>query len=906
MAFPSTPTRFTQTLPSDTHHLVDLAPAGSILAGRLLLLLFDSNDRTVTTPSGWTLLSPAGGYNNAGSRRAYVFGKITSPSDTNSTVDCVTNTAIACSSIVYYFPDEGFVLSSCVAAIGSAATGSSASPNPGSLTTGWGAVDALWIAGYSGGVPISAPASYTDLTNQTGYGLATAERQLNAASTDPGTFSSANTTWAAFTLAVRKAIVPTITSVTPDEVYDGLTGVVVAGTNYEASQGTGGVELADGIDYDTATKVAQTETAWGATSVTFTVSKGGLGYGTVYVFLTSNSGFRSAGFPITLIEPEPAPPNASAIAADMQVMLYDSGGNEVGAIIGLLEARITEGINTIDTATFTAPFAASGIALATVMREIGIQRIGEGEIFRGFIVKVGTPVDVNGVTIVTFSCLSLAFELKRRQTWRSVLLLDLGAQDGIDELLTGSGWTGTITGGGYVNRTKEFINQALSAAIGEFAETHQAYWRETDVGTRDVEVKNYHSPSGIILTNPEGAGAAGRYGLLKSIQPYDEDATPVVNRVSFEMKSDSARIITPQESSRTAPYPILDVVTRMARIVSSTLSLVFTSKVSQPFEMLGENRYAIALYVGPTGSGDSDVATIGGSFLETLGIAVNDVVVWGGLAPPKGLPVVDFESPAASVTVAGVLGLENVDQFNPVFGAASNSGTGTAVSVTVDSDTDCLVVAFVVLQTLGTPTVTPDNAEESVDKLSDPTATFDEDQVTAWQVPGQNGTTTLEWTISPSQAWEAFAIALRPAKLFYIEDAASQAAYGLSEEMLQLGTYNEVETNRTEIANAGVDAMVYFLNRRKTPPRTYGVEAVYLPGTPLDWRPGDTLRFLPNTTAVVDDERLICVQRTHSYDRDGVRTWELKLSDTPQIPVDELTLIAKLLGTSRAIQANQV
>lgn len=904
MTYPTTPERFTQGFASATNHNVDLSPFGGLVSGGLVIVLFNCGAQTTTTPSGWTSL---GSFNNGGARYCYAFAKIVSVADSRTLVNCVTGAATVASANVYYFADRGYILSTCVA-ISAGATGTSTTPNPDSLTSGFGAVDTTWIAVKNSGAGVSSnPTNYTNGQTQAGYGLTSSERNVNGASENPGTYTDASsTTWVAFTIAVRLPLVPTLTTVAPEEVYDAQANIVITGTNFEAAQGTGGVELASSSNYAAATKIAQTETAWSATSVTFTVSKSTLDYGTVYAFVTSNAGFRSAGYPITLIESEPALLQASAPAAELEVILYASGGaSTVGAIVEILEASITEGINQVDVATFKAPYTAGGVSLATAGREVGIRRAGEGELFRGVIVRVSTPVDEDGITVVSFSCLSLSIELQRRSTWRSVLLLDSAAQDGLDDLLAGSGWTGTVTGGGYQARTKEFVNQSLLTAVGEFADTHQAYWRESAPGDRDIELKNYHSPSGIVLTNLENAAAAGQFGLLASISQYDVDASQVVNRVSFEMKSDSARLITPQESSRTSPYPIQSVVRRTARVVSAAISLA-THKVSLPSEMLGENRYAIALFIAGTTVGtNSSVASIGGQGVTNLRITQNGVVVWGGVAPTKGQPSVDFEDEASSITIAGVVGLENVDQFDPLYGVASSNGSSTSPSVSVDSDADCVVVAWLVLRTIGAPIVTPTASQTLIDKIRNPGG-FDPDQTSAWQLAGGASTTSFTWTISPSQQWEAFAVALRPAKLHFIEDSASQATYGVSEEMLQLGSFNEVEPNHEAIANAGYDALTYYLRKKAAPPRVYAAEATYLPGTPLDWRPGDTIRFLPRSTAVVADERLIVVERTHSYDAEGVRRWSLTLSDTPQIPVDQLTVLAKLLSDQRAIQTGQV
>lgn len=98
-----------------------------------------------------------------------------------------------------------------------AANGSSTNSNPPAHTPPWGAQDYLWIAARMGDAQVpatAAPASYTTLTgvthsNTAGACVHTAERQLNATSQDPGTFTSAAEQWAAFTVAVPPAGMPT-------------------------------------------------------------------------------------------------------------------------------------------------------------------------------------------------------------------------------------------------------------------------------------------------------------------------------------------------------------------------------------------------------------------------------------------------------------------------------------------------------------------------------------------------------------------------------------------------------------------------------------------------------------------------------------------------------------------------
>ena len=98
------------------------------------------------------------------------------------------------------------------------ASGSSTTPNPGSLSPSWGAADTLWIAVLgcdnttTDPFPITAwPTNYDSnhLSNNTATSaadVAIATRELNATSDDPGTFTMTGTeTWNAYTIAVRPA-----------------------------------------------------------------------------------------------------------------------------------------------------------------------------------------------------------------------------------------------------------------------------------------------------------------------------------------------------------------------------------------------------------------------------------------------------------------------------------------------------------------------------------------------------------------------------------------------------------------------------------------------------------------------------------------------------------------------------
>lgn len=111
-----------------------------------------------------------------------------------------------------------------------------------------------------------------------------------------------------------------ISSVTPSEFADGDTGVTIDGSGFEASQGTGKVELGDNSDYASATLVEQTVTSWSDTSIDFTVVQGALDSGTVYVFVTNDGGSTTSGFAATLVtELAAVVVGASSVAGTLSV-----------------------------------------------------------------------------------------------------------------------------------------------------------------------------------------------------------------------------------------------------------------------------------------------------------------------------------------------------------------------------------------------------------------------------------------------------------------------------------------------------------------------------------------------------------------------------------------------------------
>ena len=91
-----------------------------------------------------------------------------------------------------------------------------------------------------------------------------------------------------------------ITNVTPNPFDDKETGIVITGSSFEATQGTGKVEFTPGSEYNAGATTAQTVTAWGAASITITGVLPAAGPNAGYLWVTNNTGDRSQGYPVIL------------------------------------------------------------------------------------------------------------------------------------------------------------------------------------------------------------------------------------------------------------------------------------------------------------------------------------------------------------------------------------------------------------------------------------------------------------------------------------------------------------------------------------------------------------------------------------------------------------------------------
>lgn len=224
MAFPTSTTATVTTFTTSVTSMAVNLP-GSITAGDLLIAHVGiRNAGTWTAPSGWTLLDEQVGGGTVG--KTSVWYKIASGSE-GSTATWTAGTATTAAWQVRKITGWHGTTPPEYAKTNGDFT---SAPNPPSLTPSWGAADTLWLAlvgsSANGMTFTAAPTNYTDLVSTTassGGGASNAGsaiRQLNAASEDPGTFTtSQNRWWAVFTIAVRPAAA--VSASGRPKIYDG-------------------------------------------------------------------------------------------------------------------------------------------------------------------------------------------------------------------------------------------------------------------------------------------------------------------------------------------------------------------------------------------------------------------------------------------------------------------------------------------------------------------------------------------------------------------------------------------------------------------------------------------------------------------------------------------------------------
>lgn len=214
MAFPTAGTPVNTAFSTSVTSMPVTMPATVNSGDLLIAVVHVRNAGTWTKPSGWSDISTVSQAGGGSVGKLNGFYKIAAGTEAGTTPTWTASTGTTaewqCIRVTSWHgttPPEG-----------ATASGDATSANPPSLTPSWGADDTLWIAiagnsatGETTGFT-AAPTNYTGLqSNGTSSGgssvnIASATRQLNATSEDPGTFTpSSNRFWAAANIATRPA-----------------------------------------------------------------------------------------------------------------------------------------------------------------------------------------------------------------------------------------------------------------------------------------------------------------------------------------------------------------------------------------------------------------------------------------------------------------------------------------------------------------------------------------------------------------------------------------------------------------------------------------------------------------------------------------------------------------------------
>uniref|UniRef100_UPI003F49A749 hypothetical protein n=1 Tax=Pseudonocardia sp. CA-138482 TaxID=3240023 RepID=UPI003F49A749 len=216
MAFPTVVSQTPVQIAAAASYTVTMPAGGTNGDLWLVVADIDATHTPATTSTGWTRIGVSG--TGAGTS----FGAFGGIKGTASTSLVLTNGSITvvCQTNTFIITGWAGVVANIGFADFTNSSTADATPNPPALTPTGGAQDYLWIVNCSlptsatGAQPTTAPTNYTNLlispTSGSGSAsignLATAWRNLNAATEDPGTFSGGTSNlWSAETLAIPPA-----------------------------------------------------------------------------------------------------------------------------------------------------------------------------------------------------------------------------------------------------------------------------------------------------------------------------------------------------------------------------------------------------------------------------------------------------------------------------------------------------------------------------------------------------------------------------------------------------------------------------------------------------------------------------------------------------------------------------
>ncbi len=293
----------------------------------LVCVLIEGNEAVNGTPTfdgnDLTLIRDTGSTGSNGDVRVYVYGMV-SPGAVTGTVSVdftssVNPSAVAC---INYKGTDTITVGLATNFINEDVNTSGTST--GVHASGGTSGNALFVVGCGQGAdmqPASVDNSFVEVwdqqtgtSNSSDFGHIGAEKLSSIPSAVTITYGATDENTSVLIELLVPGIDPAIADVETDEDYDDKdTAVTITGGRFEASQGTGKVEMGDDPDYATAAKVEQTVTSWADTAIDFTADLGAQSPGGKWLFVTNDTGDKNdPGFAVTVHRAQAFAMSASA------------------------------------------------------------------------------------------------------------------------------------------------------------------------------------------------------------------------------------------------------------------------------------------------------------------------------------------------------------------------------------------------------------------------------------------------------------------------------------------------------------------------------------------------------------------------------------------------------------------
>jgi hypothetical protein len=482
-------------------------------------------------------------------------------------------------------------------------------------------------------------------------------------------------------------------------------------------------------------------------------------------------------------------------------------------------------------------------------------------------------------------------------------------------------WDAIRTGTGFVNVSNNFGPMSLWRAATIVAQSQSGYIRETPT-SRQLELKRGSTDSGIKLINAEEIfrNLPDNIGLVNGLPEVAFDGSNIFNRIIPIGESEDGLEFTLQESTRTTPYTVQSVLAPTPSIVDTTFEFGSTTNGeggtieakngNTNFEMgsvhvAGHNTVVLAyIRIGMfdvSGTYEDPViskVTIGGRPADLIGRAGvpagahhdNFYAFYAVNVPPGEVSVRGVKSFNGGLDIA-LISIQDVNLLDPLFDAAVTNGTGGTASDSLSSiTTDMLLLAgLAVYNTSGS---NPSVSSSDTLIYNQAGAASVEQYAGAYRV-NDSGTVSMSFSITPStgSAWAIIVAAFNRGKIYYLEDAASVAAYGRRTKFMTMKSARQVPgTSLVNNANTLHDRASNELTQGKDGVTSYKLSITSLPGT--GWLPGDSMQLIykgrsRGTSKYLDiNQSLIVMERRRSWQTQVPMRWDLTLSNVYKFPWD--------------------